>query len=184
MLDPDVEKTLPSPRATPRMLVVFVPRLVFHLIAPVRPSTAKTFCWVLWTYSTPSWTTAVLCCGWLVLPPSRLTCQAPPSRVIVRLLIWLRFEWLVLPRSPQTLGKSFPGRPKPAGCNGGAAGAAPAGVPATAVAPPVPTAPAAPARNLRLSIAVPVSRQMQNGRLPMADRMPLTMCFLKKACPT
>ena len=26
--------------------------------------------------------------------------------------------------------------------------------------------------------------QLQNGILPMADRIPLTTCFLKKACPT
>ncbi len=49
MLEPEVEKTLPSPSATPRMLVLLAPRLVFHLIAPVRPSTAKTFCWVVCT---------------------------------------------------------------------------------------------------------------------------------------
>ena len=49
MLEPEVEKTLPSPNATPRMLVVLSPRLVRHVTAPVRPSTANTFCWVVYT---------------------------------------------------------------------------------------------------------------------------------------
>jgi len=30
------------------MFVCLVPRFVFHFSAPVRPSTAKTFCWVVW----------------------------------------------------------------------------------------------------------------------------------------
>ncbi len=96
---------------------------------------------------------------------------------MVRLVIRLRSEWLVFPRSPQTFGKFFPGRPKAEDCRGTTV-AAPC-IPGT----PRPAAPAvAPARNfLRSTIRLP---QLQKGRLPMADRIPLTMCFLKKACPT
>lgn len=47
MLAPEMVKASPCPRATPRMLVVSVPTFVFQRTAPVRPSTAKTFCWVV-----------------------------------------------------------------------------------------------------------------------------------------
>ncbi len=118
MLAPEVVKTIPSPSPTPRMLVDSVPTLVFHLMAPVRPSTAKTFCWLVCTYSTPSWATTVLCWVPLVLPPSRLRCQAPPRRRTLLLVISRSELWLWFPRFPPTLGKSRPGARSPLDCEG------------------------------------------------------------------
>lgn len=97
MLAPEMVKTLPSATATPRMLVVSVPRLVFQMTSPVRPLTAKTFCWVVSTYSTPSWTTIVHCWYAEVEPPSRLTCQAPPSFLTFFGVRSRSVEWFWLP---------------------------------------------------------------------------------------
>lgn len=51
MFAPEAENTLPSPSATPRMLVAvwLEPTLAFQMVAPVLPSMATTFCWVVWT---------------------------------------------------------------------------------------------------------------------------------------
>lgn len=97
MLAPEMVKTLPSATATPRMFVVSVPRFVFQITSPVLPLTAKTFCWVVSTYSTPSCTTIVHCWYALVAPPSRLMCQAPPSLLMFCGVMSWSVEWFWLP---------------------------------------------------------------------------------------
>ena len=94
MFAPEVEKTRPWPRPTPRMSVVAcgLPTAVFQMISPVLPLTAKTFCCVVWTYSTPSWATTVHSWYWAVLPPSRWVTHAPASCWMFFRLIWLSVE--------------------------------------------------------------------------------------------
>lgn len=99
----------------------------------------------------------------------------------MRLVIRLRSEWLVFPRSPQTLGKFFlPAEGRRLLRYDGGGFLQPGNAQADGARA---DRPRSRTRQKFPSFHDP-SAQLQNGRLPMADRIPLTMCFLKKACPT
>ena len=68
------------------------PMAVFQMTSPVLPFTANTFCWVVWTYSTPPWAITVHSWNWAVLPPSSWVRQAPPSRRTLPRWTWARAE--------------------------------------------------------------------------------------------